>query len=110
MAAIAMPILLKIVFESLGNVAPTSGHDCKEVHMQTEQMALLQCISSNDYSHTNNKTIRQHSEKRGISAMIEACREYMHLGGQLPHSKLDRIQAPTAALLVGAEVSTIAHL
>lgn len=38
--------------------------------------------------------------------MIEACREYMHLGGQLPHSKLDRIPAPTAALLVGAEVST----
>ena len=51
-AATTKPIPLKGGVESLGNIAPTIGGDCKEAHMQTKQLALFQCKSSNNYPYT----------------------------------------------------------
>ena len=56
MAATMKPILLKGGVKSLGNIVHAIGDSCKEVNMQIEQMAFLQCKSSNDYLYT---TIQQ---------------------------------------------------
>ena len=92
MAAIAKLIPLKGGIESLSNINPAIGDDCKEVHMQIEQIALLQCKSSNSYPY---RTIQQLGKilrrDRSRGAIEEECRGYTHLGGQLPHLAHDRI-------------------
>ena len=86
MAATIKPIPLKGGVESLGNIASAIGDDCKEVHMQIEQIALLQCKSINIYPYTPmqqlGKTLRRDGSRHVIG---EVCREYTQLGDQLPH-------------------------
>ena len=50
MAPTAKPIPLKRGVESLGDIAPTVGDDCREVHIQLESFTLLLCKPSNDYA------------------------------------------------------------
>ena len=63
MAATTQPITLKGGVERLGSIAPTIDDDCKEVHMQTKQLALLQQLPVH-----NNSTISQNLEKEQKSA------------------------------------------
>ena len=92
MASTSKLIPLKGGVESLGDVATPIGGNSREVYMQFEQMALLHGKPSNDYMYT---TIQQLGEvlRRGeIQLVIEACREYTHIDGQLanlpPHTLL----------------------
>ena len=64
MASVAKPIPLKGFVESLGDVASAMGDNSMEVHMQFEQMALLDGKPSNDCIYT---TTRQRHKERGNS-------------------------------------------
>ena len=90
MASVVGP--LKGDVESLGDVAPTIGDNNKEVHMQFEQMALLHGKPSNDCTYTTIQQLGNDVRRGEIRLVIEPCKEYTHLDGQLanlpPHKLL----------------------
>ena len=83
MASTAKPIPLKGGVESFGDVAPTIGDNFREVHMQFEQTALFHGKPSNDYKYTTMQQLGNVVRRGEIGNVIEACREYAHLDGQL---------------------------
>ena len=97
MASTAKPILLKGGVESLGNVAPTIGDNNREVHMQFEQTALFHGKPSNDCKCTTMQQLGNVVRRGEIWHVIEACREYAHLDGQLVNLPPNTIAAPDAA-------------
>ena len=97
MASTAKPIPLKGGVESLGDVASTIGDNSKEVHMQFEQTALFHGKRSNDCKYTIMQQLGNVIRRGEIRHVTEACREYVHLDGQLTNLPLNTIPAPDAA-------------
>ena len=97
MASTGEPIPFKGGVESLGDVATTIGDNSKEVHMQLEQTALLHSKPSNDYTYTIKQQLGNVLRRGGIWFVMEACKEYTHLDGQLSHPTLHTIPTPDAA-------------
>ena len=106
MAAIVKPIPLKGVVESLGNIAPAVGDNCKEVHVETKQLALLRCRLSNTCPNTIMQQLGNILRRDKSRHTIEACRECTHLHGQLPHPTPYRILTPATVAPNGGEVGT----
>ena len=97
MASTAKPIPLKGGVESLGDVAPTIGDNSREVHMQIEQTALFHGKPGNDCKYTTTQQLGNAVRRGEIRHVIEACREYAHLDGQLANLPPNTIPAPDAA-------------
>ena len=97
MASTVKPIPLKGGVESLGDVAPTIGDNSKEVHMQFEQMALLHGKPSNDCMYTTIQQLGNVVRRGEIRPVIEACKEYTHLDGQLANLPPHMLLAPDDA-------------
>ena len=97
MASIAEPIPCKSGVDSLGNVATAISENSREVHMQLEQMALLHGKLSNECAYTTRQQLGNVLRRGVIWYVTEACRQYMHLDGQLSHLALHTIPATNAA-------------
>ena len=79
MAFTVKPIPLKGGVESLGNVVSTISDNCREVHMQIEQIALLHGKPSNDYICTTIQQLGNVLRRGEIRPVTKARREYTHL-------------------------------
>ena len=97
MASTVNPISLKGGVESLGDVAPAIGGNSKEVHMQFKQMALLNGKPSNDCKYATMQQLGNVVRRGEIWHVTEACRQYVHLVGQLANLPPNTIPAPDAA-------------
>ena len=97
MASTAKPIPLKGGGESLGDVAPAIGDNSRDVHMQFEQTTLFHSKPSNDCKYTTMEQLGNVVRREKIRHVIEACREYTHLDGQLANLPPNTILAPYAA-------------
>ena len=97
MASTAKPIPLKGGVGSLGDVAPAIGDNSREVHMQFEQMALLHGKPSNDCKYTTMQQLGNIVRRGEIRHVTKACKEYVHLDGQLANPPPNTILAPDAA-------------
>ena len=97
MASTAKPIPLKGGVESLGDVAPTIGDNSREVPMQFEQTALFLGKPSNDCKYTTMQQLGNVIRRGEIRHVTEACREYVHVDGQLANLSPNTIPAPDAA-------------
>ena len=97
MASAVKPIPLKGGVESLGDVAAAIGDNSKEVHMQFKQTALFHSKPSNDYKYTTMQQLGNAVRRGEIRHVTEACREYVHLDGQLGNLPPNMIPAPDAA-------------
>ena len=82
-ASIERPIPLKGGVESLGDIAPAIGDNSREVHMQFEQTTLFHSKPSNGCKYTTMQQLGNVVKRGDIQHVTEACREYVHLDGQL---------------------------
>ena len=69
----------------------------KEVHMQFETTALLHGKPSNDYTYTTIQQLGNVLKRGEFWPMMEACKEYMRLGGQLANLPPHMLLAPDVA-------------
>ena len=91
------PIPLKGGVESLGDAALTIGDNSREVRMQFEQIALLHGKTSNDCMYTTIQQLGNVVRRGEIRPVIEVCKEYMHIDGQLANLPLHMLLAPDDA-------------
>ena len=96
MASTPKSIPLKGGAESLGDVVHAISDNSREVHMQFEQMALFHSKPSNDYKYTTMQQLGNVGRRGEIRHVTEACREYVHLDGQLANLPPNMIPAPDA--------------
>ena len=97
MASTAEPIPLQGAVESLGDIATAIGDNSREVHMQIEQTALFHGKPGNDCKYTTMQQLGNVVRRGEIWHVIEACKEYTHLDGQLANLPLHTLLAPDDA-------------